>query len=221
MDLNTKETERTPRRRRAWPTRQRSLRSGQWLVAGGFLVLSLLAAVVLTKTGLQFATFDRSNENLIFTTLSDEFDNVLVILLNETTSLPSATGTFNDYLTFSDVYATSRGVQLSQFLIAGVPTPTGINLTVVNYENQPVTNFRITVNGVPSVLTDISDRDSRSYSMTTASDRYNVTYSGQIVDKDNEPLLLSQTIIFDRRAFGILELEIRATDYVRRETIVR
>ncbi len=126
-------------------------RKGQWFLIGGFFLIIFLSYAVMSRTQISIGS-DTIARDFVFENIKDSTRSALSEIVMEDTSTPYVEAHLIDWKHMIQNFAHARALNLSGFIVLGIPYDGFINVSIINFFQQDVKNisFSVGVSSVPS-----------------------------------------------------------------------
>src|SRR3989344_3448628 len=134
-------------------------KKGQWLITGAIVIIAMLSGIVLSSNTITPGLYSKEIETYIFDNIANEFDNALDIIIAANSNSSNIEENMTKYFDFVDTHAIARTITIQEYALIGLPVPSGINITVVNFYGVLLKDFNLTINGVSIAPVAIYNKD--------------------------------------------------------------
>jgi len=117
-------------------------RKGQWLVIGSLVLIIAMAGLVMAKTS---GIIDSSKEKQSFDNIKTEIGYAGAAMAYSSTDSTELQNRMDAFYKFLNTYSTSHTVDLNGFMMVGLPSGSGMNVTVLNMFVYDMLPFNITM----------------------------------------------------------------------------
>ena len=193
-------------------------KKGQWLITGAIVIIAMLSGIVLSSNTITPGLYSKEIETYIFDNIANEFDNALDIIIAANSNSSNIEENMTKYFDFVDTHAIARTITIQEYALIGLPVPSGINITVVNFYGVLLKDLNLTINGVSIAPVAIYNKDFKTFNFIDSSSKYSIKYTANVTDAQTYEIV-SNNISVDRRVFGILDIKASTEGYIRRELI--
>lgn len=183
------------------------MKQGQFFMIGTIILAGLIFGVVSITTSSTDTNIDLTPQTF-FENVQNEFPKVIGHAIernNDIDTIEREAHIFMRYVTFTEQ---QRGLDSTHYLMVGLPTANGYNVTVGNFNETTMNNVRLSVGDESTTINTIEPDSFREVSLSPGSDHFTVTLNAS----------LDHSFETGRNAFALLQSRSETQDAVWQDT---
>ncbi len=152
-------------------------RKGQWFLIGSFFLIIFLSYAVTSRTQISIGS-DTITRDFVFENIQDSTRSALSDLVMEDTSTPYIEAHLIDWKHMIQNFADSRVLNLSGFIVLGVPYDGFINVSLLNFFQEDIEDISLSVGSSSVPLFSLMDEGLTTAYFPESSNYFlvNITY---------------------------------------------
>jgi hypothetical protein len=186
-------------------------RKGQFFMIGTVLLSGTILASIVLQGGVDVYTGSSTTSFEVFDQALDEFPRAVSIALQEERSsshLEQRLPAFMDYLVRT---AAGHGISSQGYLLVGLPTERGYNVTVGNYQGEELQDVWVTVGPESARIDAIPHKGFETVRFNTTKSQFSVAVNGT---------MKKESFTTSRRTVSLIHLRDTAGDTVWEDTTI-
>lgn len=184
-------------------------RKGQFFMIGTILLSGIILAAIVLQGGVDIYTGSTTTSFQVFDQSLNEFPRAVSIALQEERSsshLEQRLPAFMDYMVRT---AAGHGISSQGYLLVGLPTSHGYNVTVGNYQGEELQDVWVTLGPESARIDALSHKGFETIRFNTTVSQFSVSING--TGK-------KESFTTSRRTFSLIHLQDTAGDTVWEDT---
>ncbi len=183
-------------------------KKAQWFVVGAFLIITMISAVIMGQSAVKIDEDMNPVQRQIFKNIKADSEIALNSILYENRTSENLEMRIKDYSNFIREFGKVHAINATSYMIVGLPTGSGINVTVVNFQKTPMQSIEVTINGTTQNAT-IPDGSAATLAFSSVPDYFTVSYT---IATPGEDLPESESTNMTRRVFSAVKLRVESSD---------
>lgn len=183
-------------------------RKAQWFIVGAFLMITMISAVIMGKNAVKIDEDMNPVQRQIFKNIKADSEIALNSILYENRTSENLQMRLKDYSIFIRDFGKIHAINATTYMIVGLPTGSGINVTVVNFQKTPMQPIEVTINGTTHNAT-IPDGSAATLAFSSVPDYFTINYK---ITTPGESLPETDSTNMTKRVFSAVKLRVESKD---------
>ena len=183
-------------------------RKGQWFVIGAFLIITMISAVIMGQSAVTINEDLNPIQRQIFKNIKADSEIALNSILYEDRTSENLEIRIKEYSNFIRDFGKVHAIDATSYMIVGLPTAGGINVTVVNFQKTSMQPIEVTINGTTQSAT-IPDGSTATLAFSSVPDYFTIDYT---ITTPGEALPESESTNMTKRVFSAVKLRVESND---------
>ncbi|MFH1472331.1 MAG: hypothetical protein ABIF85_05505 [Nanoarchaeota archaeon] len=184
-------------------------KKAQWFIVGAFLIITMISAVIMGKNAVNLSDDLDPLQRQIYKNIKADIDIALNSVLYEERTSENLQMRLKDYSNFIRDFGKIHTINISTYLIVGLPSGNDINVTVINFQKTAMQPIEITINGTTKNISMLLDGTAETVTFTSVPDYFTVSYT---IATPGESLPESESINMTKRVFSAVKLRVESRD---------
>lgn len=184
-------------------------KKAQWFVVGAFLIITMISAVIMGKNAVKIDDDMNPIQRQIFKNIKGDSGIALNSVLYENRTSENLEMRLKDYSNFIRDFGKIHAINITSYLIVGLPAGNGVNVTVVNFQRSSMQPIEITINGTTKNISSLADGSAATLAFSSAPDYFTINYT---ITTPGEPLTESESANMTKKVFSAVKLRVESKD---------
>lgn len=187
-------------------------KKGQWFLVSAIIIIAMISTVVLSSTQVKIGANSDPWQKYSFENLKAESSNAINSMMLENATSKNIEDGSKDYLDFLHSFGDSHGMDVSAYFIVGLPTGSGMNVSVINFAHSDLRDINITLDSTTKIISLLPEKSSETISFTSVPDRFNVNYTLTEVNATGWRKTENGNFQTTRKMFSAVKLRVKSKD---------
>jgi|GEM_PF-1951533 len=184
-------------------------KKGQWFIVGAFLIITMISAIIMGKNAVKIDEDMNPIQKEIFKNVEGDREIALNSVLYENRTSENLETRLKEYSSFIRDFGRVHAINITTYLIVGLPTGNGVNVTVVNFQKAPMQPITIAINGTEKNISNLADGAAETIAFDSVPDYFTVNYT---ITTPGESLPEIESTNMTKRVFSAVKLRVESSD---------
>ena len=187
-------------------------KKGQWFLIAGITIISMMTLVVLSRTQIQIGQSSEPWQKYLFENVKTESASTINAILYENATSRNVEERLRDYLDFLETFGDAHNTNISAYILVGIPSGSGMNVSIVNFDGDALHNFSIALNGTSKTLGIIPAKNSTTIVFSSVPDYFAVNYTLTKINASGWETPENSSTHTARKVFSAVKLRVESKD---------
>jgi len=187
-------------------------RKGQWFLIAGITIISMMTLVALSRTQVQIGQSSEPWQKYLFENIKTESASAINAILYENATSKNVEESLRDYLDFLEKFGDAHNTNISAYFIVGLPSGSGMNVSIINFDGDTLHNFSMALNGTVKTLGIIPNKNSTTIVFSTVPDYFVVNYTLTKINASGWETQESSGTSTTRKVFSAVKVRVESKD---------